>query len=173
MDFSTRFGDKVLRCEDSIKYSFRSKVSCAEALNTAGDAMSTYVSDGSFLRVPKNDRLAVYGDAVANFYLCGLWLELGLEKRHWTTIRGEVLGNKNLSQVGEEHGLDKCINVNSGTIAVSPGMIATAVQALLGAVHKDGGHDALVGVMDRLGLTEHALLSLVMSPPYTHPWYTD
>ncbi|RYP93874.1 hypothetical protein DL770_000070 [Monosporascus sp. CRB-9-2] len=173
MDFSTRFGDKVLRCEDIIKYSFRSKVLCAEALNTAGDAMSAYVSNGSFLRMSKNGRLAIYGDAVANLHLCGFWLELRLEKHHWTTIRGEVLGNKNLSQVGEEHGLDKCINVNGGTPTVSTRMIATAVQAILGAVHKDGGHVAFAGVMDRLGLTEHALLSSVTSSPYTHPPYTD
>ncbi|RYP26155.1 hypothetical protein DL767_008151 [Monosporascus sp. MG133] len=173
MDFSTRFGDKVRRCEDIIKYSFRSKMFCAEALNTAGDAASVYVSDGFFQRMPKNGRLAIYGDAAANLHLCGLWLELGLEKHHWTTIRGEVLGNKNLSQVGQEHGLDKCINVNGGTFAVGTGMIATAVQAILGAVHKDGGHVALAGVMDRLGLTEHALLSSVTSSPYTHPLYAD
>jgi len=92
----------------------------------------------------------------------------------WTKIRGDVLSNKNLAQVGEQHGLGKCINVNGGTLVVSAGMIATAVEAILGAVHKDGGHDALAGVMDRLGLTGHALLLSVISVVSLHPpWYTE
>lgn len=44
-------------------------------------------------------------------------------------------------------------------------MMATTVEAILGAVHLDGGYDALVGVMDHLGLA-HILLAAVMFSPF-------
>ncbi|KAB5536118.1 ribonuclease III domain-containing protein [Coniochaeta sp. 2T2.1] len=158
MDFSSAFGEKVLQCERIIGYSFRSKVLCAEALNNARDSEARYFLDGFSRQLPKNDRLAVYGDSAANLYLCSLWLQRSLEKHHWTTIRHDLVGNDNLARVGREHGLDNCINVNGGTVAVSPGMIATAVEAILGAAERDGGRDALVQVMSHLGLAQHALL---------------
>ncbi|KAH8706264.1 ribonuclease III domain-containing protein [Ilyonectria robusta] len=161
MDFSSGFGKMVSQCEAIIGYSFTSKVLCAEALNAAGDFKSVYVSDGLFKRMPKNDRLAVYGDSTANFYLCSLWVQRGLDKHSWTTIRRDLVGNENLARVGMEHGLGNCINVNGGTSRVTPGMVATAVEAILGAVQRDGGLDALARVMDQLGLTQHDLLSLV------------
>jgi hypothetical protein len=37
-------------------------------------------------------------------------------------------------------------------------MMSTAAEAILGAVHLDGGDEALVEVMDRLGL-DHTLLN--------------
>jgi dsRNA-specific ribonuclease len=40
-------------------------------------------------------------------------------------------------------------------------MVATAVEAILGAVEIDGGRNALARVMKHLGLTEHALLGSV------------
>lgn len=78
-------------------------------------------------------------------------------------IRKGVLANQHLAQLGEAHGLHECIILNSGTIAPSAKMITTAVEAILGAVHKDGGEASLAGVMDRLGLTPHVLSSPVTS----------
>jgi hypothetical protein len=72
------------------------------------------------------------------------------------------MGNDNLARVGFRTGLDRCINLNPGTIRVSDGMMATTVEAILGAVHLDGGDAALATVMGNLGLT-HDLL--VMSFP--------
>lgn len=64
------------------------------------------------------------------------------------------------------HGLDACINANGGTLRISPGMVATAVEAILGAVERDGGLDKLAQVMDHLGLTQHALnASVTFYPP--------
>lgn len=40
-------------------------------------------------------------------------------------------------------------------------MVATAVEAILGAVERDDGLDALVRVMNQLGLAQHDLLSSV------------
>jgi hypothetical protein len=55
--------------------------------------------------------------------------------------------------------------MNGGTTRVSSGMVATAVEAILGAVDIDGGRDALARVMNHLGLTQHALLSWVKFYP--------
>ena len=77
MDFSTRFGEKISLCESIIGYEFESKLLCAEALNAAGDGMAIYTLNGLLHRMPKNDRLAVYGDSVADSHLCDLWYKTG------------------------------------------------------------------------------------------------
>lgn len=59
--------------------------------------------------------------------------------------------------------LHRCIALSDGAGTPSAKMIATAFEAILGAVHRDGGIDSLAGVMDRLGLTQHVLLSPVTS----------
>ncbi|KAG5775088.1 hypothetical protein H9Q73_011235 [Fusarium xylarioides] len=171
MTFCPRFSRRVSECESIIAYEFNSKSLCAQALNTAADSMSVCVLDGSIKKIPKNDRLAVYGDAAAAAYLCSLWIKGGLPKPDsqdcWTTLRRDLISNDNLTRVGREHGLDKCINMNGGTTRVSSGMVATALEAILGAVEIDGGRDALARVMKHLGLTEHALLGSV---PSQLPW---
>ncbi|KAH7259066.1 uncharacterized protein BKA55DRAFT_536769 [Fusarium redolens] len=167
MTFCPRFSRRVSECESIIAYEFSSKTLCAQALNTAVDAMSVCILDGSFKAMPKNDRLAVYGDSAAASYLCSLWIKRGLAKHCWTTLRRDPNSNDNLAQVGMGHGLDRCINMNGGTTRVSSGMVATAVEAILGAVDIDGGRDALARVMNHLGLTQHALLSWV---PSQLPW---
>ncbi|KAM0079882.1 hypothetical protein ACKRZS_007967 [Fusarium odoratissimum] len=156
-----RLSRKVSECESVIAYEFNSKSLCAQALNTAADAMSVCVLDGSFKQMPKNDRLAVYGDVAAAAYLCSLWIKRELPKHCWTTLRRDLISNDNLARVGRGHGLHKCINMKGGTTRVSSGMVATAVEAILGAVENDGGRDALAWVMKHLGLTEHALLESV------------
>ncbi|KAF4945266.1 hypothetical protein FGADI_12086 [Fusarium gaditjirri] len=162
-----RFSRRVSECESIIAYEFNSKSLYAQALNTAADAMSVCLLDGSFKQMPKNDRLAVYGDAAVAAYLCSLWIKRGLPKPDgqdcWTTLRRDLISNDNLARVGRGHGLHMCVNMNRGTTRVNPGMVATAVEAILGAVEIDGGRDALVRVMKHLGLTEHALLLSVPS----------
>lgn len=81
MDFATRFGEKVEQCETIIGYVFMTKTLCGEALNAGGESL--YFLGGASLTVPKNDRLAIYGDSVAASYLCRLWYEGGREKGQW------------------------------------------------------------------------------------------
>ena len=73
MDSTNSYDDRITRCEAIIGYVFKSKALCIEALNAAGDII--FRVDGVPYRLPKNNRLAVYGDSVAASYLCGLWLE--------------------------------------------------------------------------------------------------
>ncbi|KAF4441039.1 Ribonuclease 3 [Fusarium acutatum] len=164
MTFCANFSQRVSECESIITCELSSKLLCAEALNRAADANLATVIDGSSRWTPKNDRLAaVYGDPAAAYHLCSLWIKRGLSNHCWTTIRGDLISNSNLAKVRKERGLDKCINMNGGSGYTSPAMVATAVEAILGAVEIDGGHEALARIMDHLGLTKHALLASV--PP--------
>lgn len=85
MDFSTRFGEKVSRCEAIIGYEFESKTLCGEALNASGDFTAAYAQGGTPRQMPKNDRLAVLGDSVAESHLCNLWFPSGLSIGQWQT----------------------------------------------------------------------------------------
>lgn len=80
MSFDSRFGDNITHCERAIAYSFSGKFACAEALNTAADAMACYHDGRSIRKLPKNDRLAVYGDATAQRVLCRRWYTDGYPK---------------------------------------------------------------------------------------------
>lgn len=73
-------------------------------------------------------------------------------------IRNSILSNENLARVGFQTGLDRCLNLNPGTAVISQSMMATTVEAILGAVHLDGGDQALASVMINLGLTSDLLV---------------
>ena len=93
----------------------------------------------------------------------------------WTTIVQLVGGNANVGRVGFDHGLDACVNCDPATRAVSHGMMAATVEAVLGAVHLDGGDEALTAVMEQLGLTHELLLQAVMFIAFlslSSVWYT-
>jgi hypothetical protein len=66
----------------------------------------------------------------------------------WAEIRSQVLSGKHLGRVGKDAGLAEAVATQAGTMGVSDGMMATVVQALMGALHlgarddgysKDGG----------------------------------
>ncbi|KAJ2975578.1 hypothetical protein NQ176_g5445 [Zarea fungicola] len=148
MDFDSKFGDCVKHIENTIRHTFSNKKLCAESLNNAGPTASVYVADRQFTTLPKNDRLAVYGDIVATSMLCRDWYDGG--STAWTAMRNDVLSNEYLAEIGFTLGLDHCINKDAGTTSVSKRMMATAVEALLGAVHLDGGDEALRVVLGQL-----------------------
>lgn len=79
----------------------------------------------------------------------------------WDQIRQEALGNVNLANAGFSLGLRDCVVLNPGRRAgdVSVGMMATSVEAKLGAVHLDGSDAALTAVMEALDLFSHSLLA--------------
>lgn len=73
MDFDSRFGHTITQCRHKIQYTFTNELLSAESLNNAGPTASGYVTNGKFTTLPKNDRLAVYGDIVATAMLCRDW----------------------------------------------------------------------------------------------------
>lgn len=87
----------------------------------------------------------------------------------WNQMRADLLGNENLARVGFSNRLDHCINLSPGTEAVSRKMMATSVQAILGAVYRDGGEKALANVMKRLDL----LPLIKVNPDWSLSIYLD
>ncbi|KAK5214803.1 hypothetical protein LTR72_012078 [Exophiala xenobiotica] len=145
---------KVAACESIINYVFHGPIRCLQALQASGHMV--WWHDG-FVRLVKNDRLAVLGDAAAKAALCRRWFDSGRNKGQWTQAEQALLGNRNLSAVGYARGLQNCVILNQGTPTVSDKTMATTVEAILGAVMLDGGADALSAVLLTLGLT-HSLL---------------
>lgn len=80
-------------------------------------------------------------------------------------MRKESLCNRNLAERGFSRQLDVVIIKNGGTVIVSEKMMATAVEAILGAVHLDGGLDALTTVMENLGIIDPLRESVTCNPP--------
>ncbi|KAF2278957.1 uncharacterized protein EI97DRAFT_372268 [Westerdykella ornata] len=149
------FESYIAVCEGIIGWDFVDKTLCAMALTTVP---GVFFLQGELRNFRCNDNIAVYGDAVSRSYLCRKWFDAGLDKGQWTQIFNNVLGNNNLEDVGRHSGLHHCVVTNPGTPTVSPRTMATTVEAILGAVHLDGGDAALGQVMDTLGLN-HPLLA--------------
>jgi dsRNA-specific ribonuclease len=68
----------------------------------------------------------------------------------WTDIRNSVASNASLNAIGVKFGLIHCINMNPGMTHPSAAMVATMIEALLDAVHLDGGNDALDALVAKL-----------------------
>jgi ribonuclease-3 len=164
---------KVAACESIINYEFQNKLLCLEALQASGHMLRW---QHNLIRVGKNDRLAVLGDAAVKAYLCRRWFDSGRSKGgntrilifdsadlvqgQWTQAERALLANTNLSVVGYTHGLRDCVILNQGTLSVSDKTMATTIEAIHGAVLIDGGAGALSAVLVTLGLT-HPFLEAV------------
>jgi dsRNA-specific ribonuclease len=68
---------QIATFETTIPYEFDNKVLCARALSTYP---TMGVIEGVLRTLPRNDRMAVYGDAVVESYFCRKWFDAGLEK---------------------------------------------------------------------------------------------
>ena len=68
---------KIATCGQIIGYSFANTLLVLEALNMSGGRV--YFQQES-MPVPKNTRMAVYGDSAAEFNLCARWVRTTLTK---------------------------------------------------------------------------------------------
>lgn len=88
-------------------------------------------------------------------------------------LQREIVSEKSLADRGFRHGLDTYLIKNAGhNSRISNRMMATAIEAIIGAVFKDSDFDleAVRAVMRQLGFFDHALLmttdkdSLIVHP---------
>lgn len=158
---------KLSQAEKIIGYHFKNLTLGLEALQMEGDpsplgAPVTYL--GTLYRIPKNNRLAIVGDALLDAILADAWYATGRTPREWTRVQNEVVTNAALGAKGVELGIDKCILSSNGL--AFPKMVATTVEALIGAVMRDAseeagrdaGYAAVEMVVENLGLLEHESL---------------
>jgi ribonuclease-3 len=66
-----------------------------------------------------------------------------------------VLSNEGLAERGFDLGVDACVFRSDGTPSTSAKMVATTLEAIVGAVFADGGNDAVLRVMNHLGFLDH------------------
>ncbi|KAB8078419.1 ribonuclease III domain-containing protein [Aspergillus leporis] len=132
--------DRVHFIERITGYNFHNPSLLHEALRTAGTT--------AFLqprRLDGNKDLAQIGDAALRLTL----ISDGYKARACRSTINETLSarasNAPLAETGFKQGLDRLLYVNpSQGRLVSPKVMATAVEAILGAVYIDSGEDTLV-----------------------------
>lgn len=148
---------RVSVCETLINYTFTDKLLLLQALNASGVPIH-YA--GEWRDIQKNDVLAILGDTYLDTILCRWWWAKSSRhvKEHWTKIRADKSSNAALEVLGKRVGLDECIILNPGTTEISRLMLATAVEAILGAVCDEAGKEVLETVMVGLGFGEHVYL---------------
>jgi dsRNA-specific ribonuclease len=68
--------------------------------------------------------------------------------------------------VGFQRGLDACVILNAGTLDVSRLSMASTIEAITGAVELDGGSEAVMQLVTRLGLVHPMLTSVTSRFPF-------
>ncbi|KAF2709146.1 hypothetical protein K504DRAFT_434035 [Pleomassaria siparia CBS 279.74] len=162
---------RISRAESSLGYVYENKLLAAEAIQM-GAPITHLVVGGIYRPVGNNKRLALVGETALANALCKLWYEahdsLGGPQplAAWDALRKDVLGNANVARRGEEICIETCIIMSNGNCGLaSAKMIATTLQALVGAVYLDGGEAAVMHVVDNLGFVQHPTLRVMLKSP--------
>jgi ribonuclease-3 len=177
---------KAIEIESLTGYTFINKRLAVEAVQMASTRIAA-VYDNKFDSAVKNTRLSILGDAVLASLLCGIWFNT--RDRHseadhfmpiltwalteseklpseaqWTQLRNDLISNAALARRGYEIGIDWIVTVGSNNPAMSGRMVATTLEAIIGAVQQDGGDDAVNQAIEHLELFDHALLTVTFRP---------
>ncbi|KAF1956240.1 ribonuclease III [Byssothecium circinans] len=141
----------ISQAENISGYVFQKKLTCAGAFQAAGQSNILTV-DGTPHTVRHNGSLAFLGDAVLDFLLCKIWFEAH-------------------GRLGENLGLGPLIlqNQAQGEDKRSRKMVATAFEALIGAILIDGGEEAVLKTIKHLGLDKHSNLMVMSTVPPSSP----
>jgi ribonuclease-3 len=103
--------------------------------------------------VEHNERLEFLGDAVLNLAVSGLLYERfsGSDEGDLTRIRAHLVREDTLHRLALALGLPDVLRLSEGELrgggAQRPSILADALEAVIGAVHLDGGFDAALGVV--------------------------
>ncbi|KAJ5710169.1 hypothetical protein N7493_009761 [Penicillium malachiteum] len=138
---------KIEAVEKIIQYEFQDKRLLEQAFEAAG---STSRPEG-------NKRLAQLGDATLRLSLNLAGFEAKRSIGHITISLSKKANNDNLASIGFAFGLDKIIILNpSAQGAVPKRLMATTVEALIGAVYLDSQKSIKVtlAVIKALGLDQ-------------------
>ncbi|KAH7066392.1 ribonuclease III domain-containing protein, partial [Paraphoma chrysanthemicola] len=153
----------VASVEGITSHTFSNRLLCAEAVQMASPRTLVICSDG-FRGVDNNKRLSILEDAVLAKVLCDAWFKArdangeANSPERWTTLRNEMISNDALAQRGYQLGVDRCVYVAEGVYAKTAKMVATTLEAIVGAVLEDGGDDAVMRVIQHLGFLNHRFL---------------
>ncbi|KAH8716798.1 ribonuclease III domain-containing protein [Phaeosphaeriaceae sp. PMI808] len=133
-------------------YVFIEKILDTEAVQMASPQIAD-LHNSSFRGLGNNKRLAILGDAVLTKIFCAAWFD---------RCTNDLTSNEALAQCGFEIGVDRCIHLTDGLSSVSPKMVATTLEAIIGAVFRDGGDEAALRVVTYLRFLNHWLLTVTL-----------
>jgi Ribonuclease-III-like len=68
------------------------------------------------------------------------------------TMRQQLLSNENLNRIGRRFRIEKLLVLSPGAETASDYMVATMLEAVVGAVYLDGGMEAVEKLMTNLGV---------------------
>jgi hypothetical protein len=155
--------DKLGYLEDILDYKFQSPALGLEALQGfTSEGLAVPYHDTVF-QVPKNNRLAIFGDAILDAMVSEEWYEGDGTGRDWTRKHDDLLSNAALGEAGMQLGIDQCLLIASQ--APSPYTIATGVEAVIGAVMREAGWDRTKQLLRRLVLLRPPVLVPRASTP--------
>ncbi|KAL2371983.1 RNAse III, variant [Blastomyces gilchristii SLH14081] len=135
--------DRLSNTEEATGYIFTNPELCLDALRTAG-----YTPGGG------HKGLAQVGDAALRLVLVMVGYEKGASREQINDALRVRASNIHLARQGFEKCLEKCVYRTEGVV-VSQKIMATTVQAVLGAVYIDCEQNTSVfqGVIKALGLS--------------------
>lgn len=168
----------ISELENLIHVSFKNRPHLLwEALQCAGSPNRSL--EGGPLHPEGNKRLALLGDAAATFCVVGQWYPSGQKRgtvlsissstplkainRHRSAATNEfsvvasdalqtLVSNNNLAKKGKILGLERFMQGSLGLQFFSPDMIATTMEAILGAAYLEGGMRMVTLVMVAMDL---------------------
>lgn len=132
------------RVERALDYRFRDRELFARALTHRSASRH------------HNERLEFLGDAVLGYAVADrLYRARPLESEDVLSIlRASLVRKESLAEIGARLGLGEAIRLGAGERNSGgherPSILANALEALIGAVHMDGGEAAAVALVDRL-----------------------
>ncbi|KAL1972204.1 hypothetical protein VTN31DRAFT_7423 [Thermomyces dupontii] len=144
------FDERVNRIEAITGRRFNNKTLLQEALTMAGGPIQPPCRNNG------QKSLALVGDAVLSLVLVMEGYQRGYEGGMISKVISVKASNANLAEVGMGNALDRLVYTNPAQHGVlSPRTMATAVEAILGAVYVDSGEDvqAVRSTMEALQLT--------------------
>lgn len=136
--------EKQNKLEDVLGYSFKDHRLLDEALTHR-----SFINESDDKSISDNQRLEFFGDAVIDFILSGLLLELFPDCREGelTKIRATLVDEKSLARLASELGLGAFLKMGRGEERsggrVKRSLLADAYEALVAAVYLDGGLDSV------------------------------
>lgn len=129
--------------QEKIGYSFANPALLREALTH-----STYSYEHRYEDPVSNERLEFLGDSVLSLTVCEYLFDRLTEEPEGrlTKLRALLVCEETLAQVGMDIGLPSCLLLGRGEGlhdgSQKPSNLADAVEAILGAILKDGGFEA-------------------------------
>ncbi|RAR07077.1 hypothetical protein DDE82_003019 [Stemphylium lycopersici] len=150
---------KVGRVEDRIKYTFRDKMTCIEALKITSSVTPLYFK-GVVQKVDKNNRLALLGDRALSLALCDIWFHTGNSTGEYGIMFQTTETRAALYAKAHELGIHKEVLLYENPTPTND-QVAETFEAIIGAIYLDCGNniDVIKRVIAGIDLDTHRFLT--------------